>query len=414
MSNAPPTAQHHVAFIPLRKNELIDLLCDDPALPDDQRAGFRTFCRLLVRHFRQFYSDHGDRLKDTYAPFNPDADTQALGGLSADERQQRLGQFFDEVTWMMRRANFVRLDQEALDQALGRVSEWGVNMEVDLGVFERFEFFGRGEIMGKRSLPSWLPWGKPVEKEVPIYQRLVLVMKLRPHPRLGPSADTDSILIKVFKDIPRADLEMLVPGARVRLTPLDRGLVSFPLLTGVAITMWAFLKPVILALLAGYISKELAQSLGADEPQQHGAGFAGFWFGLATVAFMYSYRTWSGYVFKKTAYSLRLTESLYYQNLVNNAGGLTWLVDEVEEQECREAILAYFFLWREGGEAGWTKQRLDRRIEEYLRQRAGVDTDFEVEDALAKVERLGVVERVGDGYRAKPLAEALPLLGPAL
>jgi hypothetical protein len=280
---------------------------------------------------------------------------------------------------------------------------------VDLNVFERFEVFARGSINGKRTQSSWWPWGKPIEKEVPIFQRLVLVMKLKPHKRLGPTADTDNIHIKVFKDIPRMDLEMLIPGARVRLTPWDRGLISFPLITGVLITMWTFLKPILLALLMGAGARELAESLGLTKPER--AGLLAFWFGLAVAAFVSSYRTYIGYIHKKTTYSLQLAESLYYQNIVNNAGGLTWLIDEVEEQECREAILAYYFLSLHAGSNGWTREELDRRIEEYLKQRAGVDTDFEVEDALAKVERLGVVEQVGERYRARPLSEALELLG---
>jgi hypothetical protein len=412
MSSAPPTAQRHVAFIPLRKNELIDLLCTDPDLPEEQRAGFRTFCRLVVRQFHQQFYDHGDRLKDAYAPFNPDADTQSLRTVNAEERQQRLGQFFDEITAMMERANFVRLGQAEIDAALKSSSAWGINMEVDLSVFERFEIFARGSVTGKRSLPSWWPWGKAVEKEVPVFQRLVLVMKLQRHKRLGPTADTENLHIKVFKDIPRMDLEMLIPGARVRLRPLDRGMISFPLLAGVLITMWTFIKPLILAALLGLGAEAAADALGLRRPEA--IGVASFWFGLAVAAFLSSYRTYIGYVHKKTSYSLQLAESLYYQNIVNNAGGLTWLMDEVEEQECREAILAYFFLWLRAGQGGWTQEELDRRIEEYLRRRAGVDTDFEVDDAVAKVERLGVVERVGDRYRAKPIAEALGLLGPSV
>jgi hypothetical protein len=410
MTTTPPLGPRHTAFIPLRKNELIDLLCTDPAVAPEQRDGFRTFCHDLVRCFHQQYSSHGDRLKDTYAPFNPDADTQTLQALTPEQRQQRLDQFFDEIGWMMERANFVRLGPKELDEALASASAWGINMEVDLNVFERFAIFARGDIMGKRLRRRWRLGARPVEQEVPIYQRLVLVMKLRPHRRLGPDADTESIHIKVFKDIPKMDLEMLLPGARPRFTRIDQGMITFPLATGMLITMWTFLKPLLVPLLAGYLSRELAEVLGAGEAGQRGAGYAGAWFGLAVVAFAYTYRSYFNYVHRKTSYSLRLTESLYYQNLVNNAGGLTWLVDEVEEQECREALLAYFVLWRHAGPTGSTPAELDRGIEEYLRQQAGVDTDFEVADALAKVERLGVVEKVGDRYRARPLEEALARL----
>ena len=61
------------------------------------------------------------------------------------------------------------------------------------------------------------------------------------------------------------------------------------------------------------------------------------------VLFGYGYKQWHGYQVTKQSYAKMLVESLYYQNLDNNAGVITQLVDEAEEQECRETILAYYF-----------------------------------------------------------------------
>ena len=63
----------------------------------------------------------------------------------------------------------------------------------------------------------------------------------------------------------------------------------------------------------------------------------------------YGYKQYAGYQITKQTYSKMLTESLYYQNLDNNAGVFHRLLDAAEEQECREAVLAYFFLWRFAG-----------------------------------------------------------------
>ena len=41
---------------------------------------------------------------------------------------------------------------------------------------------------------------------------------------------------------------------------------------------------------------------------------------------------------------------------------------------------------------------------------AGVKVDFEIGDALGKLERLRLVDRQGDRYRARPLAQALQVL----
>ncbi len=104
----------------------------------------------------------------------------------------------------------------------------------------------------------------------------------------------------------------------------------------------------------------------------------------------------------KTTYGLQLTQSLYYQNLDNNAGVLNHLLDEAEEQECREAILAYYYLWRYGGAKGWTAPDLDDYVEMDLERLANLKVDFEIEDAIAKLEKLRIIEKVGDRYRAHP------------
>src|SRR6185436_10749928 len=75
-------------------------------------------------------------------------------------------------------------------------------------------------------------------------------------------------------------------------------------------------------------------------------------YGILTVLGVtcgYGIRSFYGYLQTKQKYQLNLTESLYYQNLDNNAGVLSRLLDEAEEQENREAILAYFFLWQARG-----------------------------------------------------------------
>ncbi|MVD21648.1 DUF3754 domain-containing protein, partial [Vibrio cholerae] len=68
----------------------------------------------------------------------------------------------------------------------------------------------------------------------------------------------------------------------------------------------------------------------------------------------------------KEKYQLNLTRSLYYQNLDNNGGVICRVLDEAEEQELVEAILAYALLHWKAPEAGWTAEQLDQQAEHYL------------------------------------------------
>jgi hypothetical protein len=108
-----------------------------------------------------------------------------------------------------------------------------------------------------------------------------------------------------------------------------------------------------------------------------------------------------------------LTQNLYYQKLDSNAGVIMRLVDEAEEQECREAFLAYYALVTAAPSEGWTREMLDDWVELFLEGEAKLRVDFEVEDALAKLERFGVLTRTGDRLRALPPQQALAKLDEA-
>jgi hypothetical protein len=87
------------------------------------------------------------------------------------------------------------------------------------------------------------------------------------------------------------------------------------------------------------------------------------------------------------------------------------LTDEAEEQEFHEAVMAYFLLWRDAGSAGWTEQELDRAAESYLQQLCGYGVDFEVEDAIRKLQRLGLASEATDGrWRVVGVREAIRTL----
>ena len=74
--------------------------------------------------------------------------------------------------------------------------------------------------------------------------------------------------------------------------------------------------------------------------------------------------------------------------------------------ETRETLLAYFYLWRYAGERGWTAEELDDYIELDLERRLNVEIDFEIGDAVRKLELAGIVEATDGRYRAVPIDAA--------
>jgi hypothetical protein len=403
-------AAHLEHFIPWRRAELVDRLCLQPGLTPADQDGFRRFCTLLNATLHFEYLSQLESLKDAYAPFDPDSDTLNLTKLSYAARQEHLDVLFERFTWLLERANFCRLTQEDFQQALDSVSHRGLSLEVDFDFFERLEIFSRGEVLQTQQYRSWKNFYRKQEAQVPTFQRLVLIFRLRAGQHKTRKFDTDDVFIKLFKDIPKPDLEMLLPGTRVKMSLKDRLKIVMPTVSGVAVSVYKAIKGALMAAAAGIYG--VLAVLG--------------------VTCGYGMRSFYGYLQTKQKYQLNLTESLYYQNLDNNAGVISRLLDEAEEQENREALLAYYFLWRKldvrgstADELGWqnrtaqktfpiggfTAEELDQRIEQFLSESLGRPIDFEVDDALAKLIRMNLVRQVGPRrYVALSLAEALETL----
>src|SRR6266545_3282789 len=84
-------------FIPLRKSDVIELLCRQPEMPSDQRDDFRQFCKLVVATFHFEYHEKLEELKDAYAPFDPDADTKLLKEYTPDQKCEREEAVFKDL-----------------------------------------------------------------------------------------------------------------------------------------------------------------------------------------------------------------------------------------------------------------------------------------------------------------------------
>jgi hypothetical protein len=385
-SAEPATLEH---FIPLRKADLVDRLCRRPGLSPADQDGFRRLCQLLDATLHFEYHAHLEDLKSAYAAFDPDADTLISAAISDGERKSRLNLLFNRFTWLLERANFRQLSRGDLENALAAASHHGLSLEVDFDFFDRLEIYSRGEVTGIQQHRNWKRFYRREEVSVPVYQRLVIMFRVREGQRATRSLDTQDVFIKLFKDIPKMDLEMLLPGTRVKMSLIDRIKIVMPTVSGLVVSAVKAFKGALLAAAAG-IYGILA---------------------LLGVTLGYGVKSFFGYLQTKQKYQLNLTESLYYQNLDNNAGVLCRLLDEAEEQENREAVLGYYFLWRQADGRGSTAEVLDRQIEQFLGEALGRPIDFEVDDALAKLLRMGLVRQLADGrYLALPLVASLAAL----
>ena len=382
-------------FIPIRVADLVGFLCADrgpllgQVLTADEQAAVRRFARSVTAHIHAIYLAEIRQLKEAYAPFDPDVDPKPLTPLTEEERTTAQTRLFGTFVHMMGRANYNRLTRDELEKVMAGASDWGVDMDVAWDAFDQVEVFYRGKGFGKRMKRNWRRWFRKEEVRVPTFARVAVIFKQKPHSRLGDEADTASVFLKLFKDIPQMDIEMLLPGGRIKMPLIERFKLGGSLASTVGYVAWK-LSSFKLGLLVG------------------GALTGAVWALYAPLALVlgYGYKTWYSFQVSKQTYSLQLTQSLYYQNLDNNGGVMYRLLDEAEDQEARETLLAYFYLWRYAGERGWTPAELDDYVELDLERRLNMEVDFEIGDALAKLERAGIVEVTDGRYKAIPIDAA--------
>ncbi|KMZ60285.1 hypothetical protein ZOSMA_5G01520 [Zostera marina] len=193
----------------------------------------------------------------------------------------------------------------------------------------------------------------------PTFDRIIVVYR-----RASTEKTDRGIYIKHFKNIPMADMELVLPEKKnPSLTPMD----------------WVkFLISVVLGLVT------LITSLDAPK--------ADFWVIVAILSGLGGYCAKIYFTFQANmvSYQSLITQSMYDKQLDSGIGTLLHLCDDVIQQEVKEVIICFFILM-EMGKA--SIQDLDTRCEELIKDEFKETCDFDVEDAVQKLEKLGIVTK---------------------
>jgi len=122
----------------------------------------------------------------------------------------------------------------------------------------------------------------------------------------------------------------------------------------------------------------------------------------------FAVRQWLKYQHQTLKYHMELTENIYFRNVNNNAGIFDYLIGTAEDQETKEAALAYHFI--RTAEAAPTATEVARRLETWLANNFAVNVDFKIADALETLNRFGLVRREGERLFVPPLEPAITQL----
>jgi hypothetical protein len=390
-------------YIPFRKSDVISM-CQQQ-LPPVEQVSFKEFAELFssIIHFE--YHKRLERLKDNYAPFDPNADTRLLNTLSDNEKLQCQQAFAKEFAEVLNAANFERITNSDLQDALNEESLFKVRLEVAFEDFAEVVFYRRGASQKQETLRTL--WGLRKQTiSFTNYDRVAVFIRFKDHTyfnakhKIPLGFEPGSTIIKLFQNVPKADLEMLFPNSEVRMRPIDKVIIGASAAVGGAVVLVTKLGASIILLVA-LLSYWLGlRSDNVEFTQQHMISFV---LGLGIFG-SFIFKEWTKFKNRKIKFMKALSDNLYFKSLDNNAGVFHTLIDAAEEEDCKEAIIAYSFLLTQN--QALSAEALDNAIETWFASNYQCTLDFEINDALEKLTRFNLVEHTDGKFKAIPLSQA--------
>ena len=368
-------------FIPFRRSDIVEMCLSEGDLPVEAAQQFRHKCQSIEEFFQRDFHGIKQHIKDAYAPLDPDADTRLLSEFIKRDNTADLVASLEQV---LQRANYEKVTEQDLQHALRSASLFQVRLYVDMEDFEEVLLYTRGATAREETLRELFGlWRRKVN--FINYDRVLLYIRFKQEidsdSALG-DCQGGSTMLKLFQNVPAADLEMLFPNIRVGMRMLDRLLIGVPALVSGGIVFTTKLGATLLLMgsLLGFWLGVSSKPVQLDK-----AALLALVAGLGALG-GYCWKQFSNFRNRKLKYTQALTENLYFKLLDNNAGVIYRLLDDAEESECKESILAYYFLLK--ADHAVTAAQLDKEIENWFARVWQCKIDFEIDDALGKLSKL--------------------------
>lgn len=404
-----PETMERRRFIPYRKKDIVEMILDDGGFKSAGEAEkFRLVCRITESIFHFEFHELLETLKDVYYPINPDINNGVV--LTAEETDRANSELVSAMQKVLNHANFDKLSESDLERAWKESALVGINVDIDMNTYDFLEVYVRGRRLDKITFSKFFGL-KKIEAEDEILERVLMMARVKPEVQKGNAkgkeslTDSNSTIIKLFKDVPLKDLEILFPNSRIVMSLKDKLLLGIPAVAGGVPLLATKVVPAVIAIFL-VISAWFGVKGSIDKNMLKQAVAA-----LAALGALggYLFKQWSKYKTKKLHFQKEISDNLYFRNLVNNAGVFYSLIDAAEEEEGKEAFLAYYFLYTAG--KALTEEELDSRVEKWLEEKHGCVMDFECADALAKLARLDILQkREGGALSVLDMDTALKVL----
>jgi hypothetical protein len=388
-------------YIPFNKEFLLEQQINTFAEDQDKVDDFKKLFDIIEHYFHYEAFNLNRNLKLNYALFDPD--------LSLKERKGFIGKsdftvFKETLLTVLEQGNYIRIDQETLDKAFQDSDLIGLKLSIDFNAFQDYELYVRGHHKSKEKVKKYFFWKKEIEIEY--YDRVMIYLHYndthflkKNKVKLGKMPiEPGSVVLKIFKRVPKNDIETIFPNAIPRMSTTDKLLLWVPGIFGGISLLSTKVIPALISMYDAYETGEAIDLLNSKTSLNQGLIALG-------ILSLYLFRQYNNFVNKKIKYAKILSDSLYFKNLGNNSGAFYSLLNSSEEEVLKETILAYTFLYKSNKPL--TAEELDYQIESWFETKLKTNLDFNVKNALEKLKNIGLGIETNEKWEVLPLNHAL-------
>jgi len=397
-------------YIPFSRDAILSAFITE--LDEIDPHHIRTFYTLLKNQIHLEFHDVIEKLDNSYEPFNPSITTSihqtddTQQAVATQQKELDSSELTQHLQFALTKANYKELHKNQLDEAFKEASLFKIQLHVDFTDYKKNIIFTRGESIQKETVYLF---GRLIKKEVEFvnYHSVVIFLHFKDEiidATLKNACSPGSVVLKMFQNVPKADLEMLFPNTKIRMRLKDKLMIGIPAAISGAIIVATKLGASFI-LLGALIGTWLG--FNSEPVTLNKTSLLALLAGFGTLG-GYIWKQFNGFKVKKLKFSQSLTESLYFKNVDNNEGVYYRLIHEAEKEECKEVLLAYFYLL--SCNSPKTKEEIDNAIESWIKETWNYTIDFDVDDALLKLNHLKLIEKYSHGYAAKDINEAIKVL----
>ncbi|HIF90380.1 MAG TPA: DUF3754 domain-containing protein [Candidatus Poseidoniales archaeon] len=378
-------------YIPVSRSKIKEKLFENWEFSVEELTKLQNLSTMFEAIWHHNCHHDLEELKSLYESMDPDTEEQIE--MYGKER------FLEVLEKSLKDGNWKDISEKELTEALEGEDILPISLDIRLDELNVMKLYKLGESTISDIRTTHFGFRKQ-EVQIETFSQVIQVIEFHDKEWFGSNRkrmknypgddEIDGLHLRLFRTVPKLDLETIFPNTTPLMRNLDKIKIAAPLIGGVV-----------------GIAMKFGPVIFGQEQGETGISLLG---GVLTALGTYILKTYLAYQKTREKFQTQVSKDMYFKGQANNSAVLNMIVDLGEEQEVKEALLAYAFLHYDT-DYQHNEKSLDDKIEEWLLDTFAVDIDFEVDDALAKLEKMKLLNTDENGILSVvPIENSLTIL----